>query len=33
VQMTEGHYLETLFFIQYSEGWRLKARIRPQDHE
>ena len=33
VQMTEGHYLETLFFIQYSVGWRLKARIRPQDHE
>jgi hypothetical protein len=33
VQMTEGHYLETLFFIQYSEGWRLKARIRPHDHE
>jgi len=33
VQMTEGHYLETLFFIQYSEGWRLKARIRPKDHE
>ena len=33
VQMTEGHYLETLFYIQYSEGWRLKARIRPQDHE
>jgi hypothetical protein len=33
VQMTEGHYLETLFFIQYGEGWRLKARIRPQDHE
>ena len=33
VQMTEGHYLETLFFIQYSEGWRLAARIRPEDHE
>ena len=33
VQMTEGHYLETLFFIQYSAGWRLKARIRPHDHE
>ena len=33
VQMTEGHYLETLFFIQYSEGWRLTARIRPKDHE
>jgi hypothetical protein len=33
VQMTEGHYLETLFYIQYSEGWRLKARIRPKDHE
>ena len=33
VQMTEGHYLETLFFIQYSEGWRLKSRIIPRDHE
>ena len=32
VQMSEGHYLETLFFVQYTEGWRLKARIRPQDH-
>ena len=33
VQMTEGHYLETLFFIQYSEGWRLKSRIITRDHE
>jgi len=33
VQMTEGHYLETLFFVQYSEGWRLKSRIIPRDHE
>ncbi|MBW2070229.1 MAG: hypothetical protein JRI89_03140 [Deltaproteobacteria bacterium] len=33
VQMTEGHYLETLFFVQFSKGWRLAARIRPQDHE
>jgi len=33
VQMTEGHYLETLFFVQYSKGWRLTTRIRPQDHE
>jgi hypothetical protein len=33
VQMTEGHFLETLFFVQYSEGWRLTGRIRPQDHE
>ena len=32
VQMSEGHYLETLFFVQYREGWRLKARILPQDH-
>jgi hypothetical protein len=32
VQMTEGHYLETLFFVQYTEGWRLKARIVPEDH-
>ena len=32
VQMTEGHYLETLFFVQYREGWRLKGRIRPKDH-
>jgi len=32
VQMTEGHYLETLFFVQYTEGWRLKARIIPEDH-
>jgi len=33
VQMTEGHYLETLFFVQNSKGWRLTARIQPQDHE
>jgi hypothetical protein len=33
VQMTEGHYLETLFFVQYSNGWRLKSRIIPTDHE
>jgi hypothetical protein len=33
VQMTEGHYLETLFFVQHSEGWRLKSRIIPEDHE
>ena len=33
VQMTEGHYLETVFFIQYSKGWRLTTRIRPHDHE
>ena len=33
VQMTEGHYLETLFFVQATHGWRLSARIRPQDHE
>jgi hypothetical protein len=33
VQMTEGHYLETLFFVQYIGGWRLTTRIRPQDHE
>ena len=33
VQMTEGHYLETLFFVQYSKGWRLKSRIIPGDHE
>ena len=33
VQMTEGHYLETLFFVQYSKGWRLKSRIIPEDHE
>ena len=33
VQMTEGHYLETLFFVQYRDGWRLKSRIIPQDHE
>ena len=33
VQMTEGHYLETLFFVQYSNGWRLKNRIIPRDHE
>lgn len=32
VQMSEGHYLETLFFAQYSKGWRLTARISPQDH-
>lgn len=33
VQMTEGHYLETLFFVQNSRGWRLKSRIIPEDHE
>ena len=33
VQMTEGHYLETLFFAQYRHGWRLKSRITPRDHE
>ena len=33
VQMTEGHYLETLFFVQYRDGWRLKSRIVPKDHE
>jgi hypothetical protein len=33
VQMTEGHYLETLFFVQYRDGWRLKSRIIPTDHE
>lgn len=33
VQMTEGHYLETLFFVQYRDGWRLKNRIIPKDHE
>jgi hypothetical protein len=32
VQLTEGHYLETLIFSQHSNGWRLVARIRPQDH-
>jgi hypothetical protein len=32
VQMTEGHYLETLFFVQYTDGWRLKDRIIPEDH-
>ncbi len=33
VQMTEGHYLETLFFVQHTEGWRLKSRIIPADHQ
>ena len=33
VQMTEGHYLETLFFVQYRDGWRLQSRIIPKDHE
>jgi len=33
VQLTEGHYLETVFFVQYSQGWRLKSRITPKDHE
>ena len=32
VQMSEGHYLETLIFVQHSKGWRLQARIRPHDH-
>ena len=31
VQLSEGHYLETLLFTQHSTGWRLVARIRPQD--
>ncbi|MFP3870733.1 MAG: hypothetical protein ACLFVT_07655 [Syntrophobacteria bacterium] len=33
VQMSEGHYLETLFFTRYGEGWRLAARIRPEHHQ
>ena len=33
VQMTEGHFLETIFFVQHSKGWRLTTRIRPHDHE
>ena len=33
VEMSEGHYLETLFFVQHSKGWRLTARISPRDHE
>jgi hypothetical protein len=33
VQMSEGHYLETLFFVQYRDGWRLKTRIIPRDHQ
>jgi len=33
VQMTEGHFLETLFFVQYTDGWRLKSRIGPKDHK
>ena len=32
VQLTEGHYLETVFFVQHRKGWRLKARITPRDH-
>jgi len=32
VQLSEGHYLETLLFTQHSSGWRLVARLRPQDH-
>jgi hypothetical protein len=32
VQLSEGHYLETLLFAQHSQGWRLVARVRPQDH-
>ncbi len=32
VQLSEGHYLETLLFTQHSSGWRLVARIRPEDH-
>jgi len=32
VQLSEGHYLETLLFAQHSSGWRLVARVRPQDH-
>jgi hypothetical protein len=32
VQLSEGHYLETLVFGQHSKGWRLVARIRPEDH-
>jgi hypothetical protein len=32
VQLSEGHYMETLLFAQHSTGWRLVARIRPEDH-
>lgn len=33
VQMSEGHYLETLLFVRCPSGWRLLGRIRPKDHQ
>jgi hypothetical protein len=31
-QYTEGHYMETVFFVRTRTGWRLVARIQPKDH-
>jgi len=31
-QFTEGHYMETVFFVRTRGGWRVATRIRPQDH-
>lgn len=33
VQFTEGHYLETIFFVRNRTGWRIAGRIRPEDYQ
>ncbi|MBW1740903.1 MAG: hypothetical protein JRJ42_07185 [Deltaproteobacteria bacterium] len=33
VQFSEGHYMETVFFVRNRGGWRITSRIRPEDHE
>ena len=32
-QMGDGHYLETIFFVQALNDWRIVGRVRPQDHK
>jgi len=32
VQFVEGHYMETIFFVQNRTGWHIAGRIRPKDH-
>lgn len=32
VQFTEGHYMETIFFVENRMGWRIAGRVRPSDH-
>jgi hypothetical protein len=31
-QFSEGHYMETVFFVRNRRGWRIAGRIRPGDH-